>query len=197
MVRTPSLNSIRNILNRATKAKEPRKEKPKKSYFDLKPQRKRQQKNNIRAFFKEKLAFVFAFVESIGLNLETVGFKKKEPNWTPDDIAYTFNEKTGAEMAQARKTRAKIVSVSRKVNYFSDLTYTRFKRSAEHQECPIDLPTAYKTKRICEEAVQDARFEKLQRNNHGFYVAPDKKICRVIEENWEILSKKITNNTIR
>ena len=163
----------------------------------MKAQRKRQQRKNISTFFKEKLGFLFAYLASLGIDLETVGLKKREEKWTPDAIKFKFNERLEAETEEARKTRAKIVSVSRRVNFISDLTYNRFKRSAEHRDFPIDLPTAYETKRICDEAVKEARFVKLYRNNLGYYVAADKKICRVIEENWDILKETIKNNTIR
>ena len=132
-----------------------------------------------------------------GICLDTIGLKKKAANWTPDAIKFKFSDKTDAELQQEKKTRAKIISVYRKVNYISDATYDRFKRSAENPDFPIDFPSARKTKKICEEAVKEARFERIQRNNSGYYVPADLKIRRVIEENWTILADRIKERTIR
>ena len=193
-------NSIAEILSRDTKSKEERCKrisKPKKSYFDLHARRKREQRKNIREFFNDNCSSMHEYLKDRGLCIENVALKKVEADWSPEAITYKYNEKTDADIEQAKKTRAKIVSVSRRVNYFSDVTYDRFKRSAEHPDFPLDFPSSRKTKKICEEATKEARFEKIQRNNYGYYVPAETKIRRVIEENWKILSDRIKNKTIR
>ena len=190
-------NTIAEILQRKTTVKRKSFLKPNKSYFYLKARQKRQQRKNIKDYFKQSCNDVHKYLGDRDVCIDTVGFKKKEPGWTPDAIKFSYSEKTGAEKEHEKKERAKKISFSRRVNYISDATYDRFKRSAERPDCPIDFPSARKTKKICDDALKEARFEKMQRNNYGYFVPADIKIRRVIEENWKNLAHRIKDKTIR
>jgi hypothetical protein len=177
------------------------KKKKRKLYNSLGRWQKRNVREKITRTLNEKLNDLRSFIMAYGLDFGTIPIFNRESSLTASEpipiakikIKLFDGTQRDAEESNslAKLARLRRIAVAKDVNFISRNSFARFKRSAEQN----DFPCGPKAKKLCKEAIDSAGFEKLQRNNHGYFITAEKKIHRVIQENFHKL--KIVNNTIR